>query len=86
VHGAAASAVASGGLAGQFGEQQPRRHALRQRVAVSSVRARNPVVPPEVRHHAGGHSLLADIEVRETGDLPIPDHYLECQFRLANQN
>ena len=46
MHGSAASAVAAGGLAGQFGQQQLGRNALGQRVAVAAVRAGDPVVPP----------------------------------------
>src|SRR3954454_244412 len=63
VHRAALAAAVAGLLAEQLREHAPDVGALRETVAVTAMRGRDPVVLPERAAHADGDRLLADVEV-----------------------
>ena len=69
VHAAAATLAVAGRLAIELGEHRAEFRALGDRVAMAAVGRRDLVGIAEDRHHAGGNSLLPDIEVKESGHV-----------------
>src|SRR3954471_2920518 len=72
VHRAALATAVAGLLAEQLREHPADLGALREAVAMPTVRRRDPVVAAERRADTDGHALLADVEVREAGHLRAP--------------
>ena len=81
VHRSALSLAVAGFLAQQLGEHPGRVRALRKAVSVTTMRARDVVVPIECLAHADSHGLFPYIQVREPrhqgAGVQIVDPFLE---------
>ena len=71
MHRPAATPAQAVALAEELRHDPPRLRALGQRVAVAAMRRRHPVGRAEMRADAGRDSLLADVEMQETGGLAL---------------
>jgi hypothetical protein len=84
VHAASATVRTTRRATQQFGDQLPRRHTLRERVAVTSMRTEDDVALAEVGTDGGGDGFFADVRMTRSVDQSALMDFRELFFALPD--
>ena len=85
VHGAAETTAEAAVPAHQLRQHPVERGALRDRVPVRTVSAREVIVVAQCRTHADSHGLLADVEVERRGNAALQEEVVASLLKPADE-
>jgi hypothetical protein len=84
MHGATATAGASGYNTHQFSHRVPGGNSFRQSMTVTAVRAGHIIVYTKLRAHPRGHGFFANVHMNETRHSSTTEDFFGFQFELAD--